>query len=66
MNPDPSTGRRLFTVAIARPVFLDDTGEQYIIDLDGHTRLYGEWLPNDSADEPLRFEVCLIALARPN
>jgi hypothetical protein len=55
INPDPLIGRRLFVDGIVRLVFLDDTGEQYIIDLDGHTRLYGEWLrPDDGvANAPL-------------
>jgi hypothetical protein len=52
-NPDPIIGRRLFVDGIVRPVFLDDGGSQYIIDQDGHTRVYGVWLLDDGADEPL-------------
>jgi hypothetical protein len=53
-NPDPIIGRRLFTDGIVRPAFLDDAGHQYVIDTDGHTRVYGTWpRPVDEADEPL-------------
>lgn len=32
-----------------RPVFLDDGGHQYVIDLDGHTRVCGNWLRPEAA-----------------
>ena len=51
--PDPIIGRRLFVDGIVRPVFTDDGGAQYVIDLDGHTRVYGEWLLPDEGDVPL-------------
>jgi hypothetical protein len=50
MNPDPIIGRVLFTDGIVRPVFLDDGPNQYVIDLDGHTRCYGSWLRPQDAD----------------
>jgi hypothetical protein len=40
MTHDPIIGRRLFVDGLVRLVFRD-TGAQHIIDLDGHTRLYG-------------------------
>jgi hypothetical protein len=40
---------QLFTDGLVRPVFLDDAGAQYVIDYDGHTRVYGVWLwPQDA------------------
>jgi hypothetical protein len=33
MNPDPIIARRLLLDGIVRPVFLDEAGEQYVIDL---------------------------------
>jgi hypothetical protein len=52
-SSDPILSRRLFIDGIVCPVFLDDAGEQYVIDLDGHTRCYGTWLLTDGADESL-------------
>jgi hypothetical protein len=52
-TPDPIIGRRLFADGIARLVFLDEAGHQYVIDLDGHTRSYDDWLHGDGADMPL-------------
>jgi hypothetical protein len=56
MNPDPITVRCLFIDGIVRPVFFDDAGGQYVIDLDGHTRLYGVWLAPE-ADVPLLLSI---------
>jgi hypothetical protein len=55
MTPDPIIGRGLFADGIVRPVFLDDSGSQYVIDTDGHTRCYGTWLQLEdaAADAPL-------------
>jgi len=56
MTPDPIIGRRIFVNGIARPVFRDGGGHQYVIDRDGHTRRYGTWLSGhdeDSSDAPL-------------
>jgi hypothetical protein len=54
MNPDPIIGRCLFIDGIVHHVFLDYGGEQYVIDGDGHTRLYGRCLPErDEADAPI-------------
>ena len=55
LRDDPIIGRVLFTDGIVRPVFLDNGGNQYAIDRDGHTRCYGAWLrPEDAeADAPL-------------
>jgi hypothetical protein len=53
MNPDPIIGRLLFVDWTVRPVFTDDGGQQYVIDLDGHTRCFGVWLRPDDADVPL-------------
>jgi hypothetical protein len=50
---DRIIGRRLFVDGVARPVFLDNAGEQYVIDHDGHAHSYGTWLPDDGADVPL-------------
>ena len=41
MNTDLIVGHRLFIDGIVRPVFLDDAGARYVLDLDGHTRVYG-------------------------
>jgi hypothetical protein len=53
---DPIIGR-LFVDGTTRSAFLDDGGNQYIIDQDGHTRCYGTWLPagdsDPAADAPL-------------
>jgi hypothetical protein len=59
MNPDPIIGRLPFVDGPVRPVFADDGGSQYIIDTDGHTRVYGAWLP-DGAEEPLVAEQTLV------
>jgi hypothetical protein len=48
---DPIVGRRLFVDGITRPVFIDAASAQYVIDRDGHTRVYGVWLAD--ADEAL-------------
>jgi hypothetical protein len=53
MNPNPIIGRRLFVDGSVRPAFTDDAGHQYIIDRDGHTRVYGYWLLDDGADVQL-------------
>jgi hypothetical protein len=54
MTPDPIIGRVLFVDGFVRPVFDDEGGDQYVIDLDGHTRCYGGWLPEQAeADAPL-------------
>jgi hypothetical protein len=54
MTTDPIIGRRLFVDGIVRPVFTDDAGAQYVIDLDGHTRVYGVRVQSgDGADTPL-------------
>jgi hypothetical protein len=34
-------------------VFLDDAREQYVLDLDGDTRLYGGWIAPEEADAAL-------------
>jgi len=54
MNLDPIIGRVPFTDGIARPVFRDDGGHQYVVDRDGHTRRSGTWLPErGGTDAPL-------------
>jgi hypothetical protein len=55
MNNDLILGRLLFADGAVRPVFLDDGRHQYVIDLDGHTRVYRQWLrpADDGADAPL-------------
>jgi hypothetical protein len=54
MNVNPIIGRRLFVDGMVRPVF-GDGDAQYVIGLDGHTRVYGEWLRrgDETADPPL-------------
>ena len=52
-SPDPILGRHLFVDGIVRPVFADDGRYWYVIDRDGHTRVYGVWLSDDGADAPL-------------
>jgi hypothetical protein len=50
MIRDPTIGCRLFVYGIVHPAVLDDAGGQYVLHLDGHTRLYGVWLPPQEAD----------------
>lgn len=68
MTPDPIIGCRLFVDGVVRPVFLDDTSDQYVINGDGHTRCYGHWLPSDG-DEPMiviaaESSVCVVFVSR--
>jgi hypothetical protein len=53
MTPDPIIGRLLFVDSAVRPVFLDDGGNQYVIDGGGHARCCGIWLRLEDTDVDL-------------
>jgi hypothetical protein len=49
LEPDRKIGHQGFTDGVAREVFEDRDGCQYVLD-DADERVYGQWLP--PADEP--------------